>query len=99
MSGHAVHIHLKEGVVPKVRHIPIPVLFHFKEPVRQTLWEDMKRVIITPVPVGTPTELCTTMLITAKKNGKARLPALEFTVQTGNTPYRVTVPVSTTSAT
>ena len=37
MSGPAAHIHLKEGAVPKARHNPIPVPFHFKEPVRQAL--------------------------------------------------------------
>ena len=70
MSGPAAHIHLKEGAVPKARHNPIPVPFHFKEPVRQALWEDMKRGIITPVPVDMPTDWCRTMVITAKKNGK-----------------------------
>ena len=72
MSGPAAHIHLKEGTVPKARHNPIPVAFHFKEPVRQALWEDVKRGIITPVPVGMPTDWCSTMVITAKKNGKPR---------------------------
>ena len=48
MSGSAAHIHLKEGAVPKARHNPIPVPFHFKEPVGQALWEDVKRGIITP---------------------------------------------------
>ena len=56
-----------EGAVPKVRHNPIPVPFHFKEPVKQGLWEDVKRGIITPVPVGMPTDWCSTMVITAKK--------------------------------
>ena len=70
MSGLAAHIHLKEGAVPKAEHNPIPVPFHFKEPVRQALWEDVKKGIITPVPVGMPTDWCSTMVITAKKNGK-----------------------------
>ena len=70
MSGLAAHIHLKEGAVPKVRHSQIPVPFHLKEPVRQALWEDVKRGIITPVPVSIPTDWCSTMVITAKKNRK-----------------------------
>ena len=70
MSGPTAHIHLKEWAVPKARYKPIPVPFHFKEPVRQALWEDVKRGIITPVPVGMPTDWCSTMVITAKKNGK-----------------------------
>ena len=64
MSGPTAHIHLKEGAVPKARHNPIPV------PVRQAVWEDMKRVIIIPVRVSMPTDWCSTMVITAKKNGK-----------------------------
>ena len=103
MSGPAAHIHLKEGEVPKVRHNPIPVPFHFKESVRQALWEDMKRSIITPVPVGMPTVWCSTMVITAKKKWQAtknnRLPTLELTVQMRDTPHGVTVPASTTGVT
>ena len=57
MSGLATHIHQS----------PIPVPFHFKEPVRQALYEDVKRGIITPVTVGMPTDWCSTMVITAKK--------------------------------
>ena len=70
MSGPTAHIHLKEGAVPKGRHSPIPMPFHLKEPVRQALWEDVKRSIITSVSVGMPTDWCNTMVITAKKNGK-----------------------------
>ena len=69
MSAQAAHIHLKEGAVPKVRPNPIPVPFHFKEPVRQALWKDVERGIITSVPMGMPTDWYSTMVITAKKNG------------------------------
>ena len=69
MSGPAAHIHLKEVAVLKARHNPIPVPFHFKEPVRQALWKDVERGIIAPVPMGMPTDWCNTMVITAKKNG------------------------------
>ena len=72
MSGPPAHIHLKEGATPKARHNPIPVPFHLKEPVKQALWEDIRRGIISPVPVGMPTDWCSTMVITAKKNGKPR---------------------------
>ena len=72
MSGPTAHIYLKEWAVPKARHKPIPVPFHFKELVRQALWEEVKKGIITPVPVGMPTDWCSTMVITAKKNGKPR---------------------------
>ena len=72
MSGPAAHIHLKEGAVPKARYSPVPMPFHFKEPARQALWEDVKRGITTPVPVGMPTDWYSTMVITAKENGKSR---------------------------
>ena len=69
MSGPAAHIHLKEGAVPKARHNLIPVPSHLKEPVRQALWKYVERGIIAPVPVGMPTDWCSTKAITAKKNG------------------------------
>ena len=62
MAGPPAHIHLKEGATPKARHSPIPVPFHFKEPVRQALWKDVERGIITPVPVGTPTDWRSAMM-------------------------------------
>ena len=63
------HIHLKEGSTPKARYNPIPVPYHYKEQVKEALWEDVKRGIISPVPIGTPTDWCSTMVITAKKKG------------------------------
>ena len=65
MSGPAAHIHLKEGTVPKARHNPIPVLFHFKEPVKQALRKDVERALVL---MGMLTDWCNTMVITAKKN-------------------------------
>ena len=70
ISGPAAHIHLKEGAVLKAKHKPIPIIFHFKEPVRKALWEDVKRGIITLVLVGMPTDWCNMMVISAKKIGK-----------------------------
>ena len=49
MPSPPAHIHLKEGSPPKARHKPIPVPYHYKKQV----WEDVKRGIITPVPIGT----------------------------------------------
>ena len=69
MSGHAAYIHFKERAVPKARHNPIPVPFHFKEPVKQVLWKDIEKSVIAPVSVGMPTDWCCTIVLTAKKNG------------------------------
>ena len=66
MSGRTAHIYLKEGAAPKARHSPFPVPFHLKKPVRQALWEDVKRSIITQVPVGMPTDWCCPLVVTAK---------------------------------
>ena len=72
ISGPAAHIHLNEGAIPKARHDPIPVPFHFKEPVKQAVWKDVERGILAPVPMVMPTNWCSTMVITAKKNGNPR---------------------------
>ena len=81
MSGPPAHIHLKEGSTPKARHNLIPVPYHYKEQVKEALWEDVKRGIISPVPIGTPTDWCSTMVITAKKREAkkdGRLPTFKF---------------------
>ena len=44
MSSTNNQIHLKEGTIPKTRHNPVPVPFHFKELVKRALWEMKKRV-------------------------------------------------------
>ena len=101
MSSSAAHIHLKEGAVLKARHNPIPVPFHFKEPVRQVLWKDVERSIIALIPMSTPTNWCSTMVITAKKNGnprRTRLPTPLLSVQAWDPPHWVTIPVGTASA-
>ena len=72
MSAQPAHIHLKDGAVAKARHNPIPVPYHFKEPVRQALMKDVERGILKPVPIGMPTDWCSTMVITTKKDGRPR---------------------------
>ena len=72
MFGPPAHIHLKDGAILKAKHNPIPVPYHNREEVKKALWDDVKRGIITPIPIGTPTNWCSTMVITAKKNGKPR---------------------------
>ena len=72
MPGPAAHIHLQEDAIPKARHTPIPVPFHLKSAVKAGLDNDVKRGIITPVPMGTPTDWCSVMVVTAKKDGSPR---------------------------
>ena len=52
MSGPPAHIHLKDGAIPKAKHNPIPVPYHYMEEVKKALWDDVERDIITPVPIG-----------------------------------------------
>lgn len=72
MKTPPAHIHLQPDVKPYVRHNPIPIPYHWKKEVKASLDEDVCRGIIAPVPIGTPVEWCTTMVITEKKNGKLR---------------------------
>ena len=44
-----------------------------KDAVKRALDEDVRRGIIVPVPIGTPTEWCSTMVVTSKKDGRPRM--------------------------
>ena len=70
MSGPTTHIHLIDNATPQVCHSPIPVPYHWKDQVKAILEEDVEKGIIVPVPYGTPVTWCSTMVITAKKNGQ-----------------------------
>ena len=72
ISGEPAHIHLKQETVPKAKHRPIPVPYHLKEPMRLALMQDTERGILKQVPIGTPMDWCSTMVITTKKDGRPR---------------------------
>ena len=72
MSGKPAHIHLKQEAVPKAKHRPIPEPYHLKEPVRLALMQDIERGILKQVPIGTPMDWCSTMVITTKKDDRPR---------------------------
>ena len=72
MSGKPAHIHLKQEAVPKAKHRPIAVPYHLKEPMRQALMQDIERGILKQVPIGTPTDWSSTMVIATKKDGQPR---------------------------
>ena len=72
MSGKPAHIPLKQEAVPKAKHRPIPVPYHLEEPVRQALMQAIERGILKQVPIGIPTDWCSTMVITTKKDGRPR---------------------------
>ena len=101
MSGPPAHIHLKEGATPKAKHNLIPVPYHYKEEVKTALWVNVKRGIIAPVPIGTPSDWGSTMVITAKRETKENggLPTSKIPVQTGNTPHQLVILTVNTSTT
>ena len=68
----SVHIHLNENAKLYACHTPIPIPFHWKEKVKESLDRDVERGIIAKVPIGTPVEWCSPVVVTAKKNGKPR---------------------------
>ena len=72
ISTPAAHIHLKPDATPYARHTPIPIPFHWKADVKANLDADVARGIIKPVLIGTPTEWCSPMVITPKKDGRPR---------------------------
>ena len=72
MSGKPAYIHLKQEAIPKAKHRPIPVPYHLKEPVRQALMQDIERGILKQVPIGTPTDWCSTIVISTKRDGRPR---------------------------
>ena len=72
METKQVHIHLKPDAKPHAQHVPIPVPFHWKSDVKNDLHIDIERDITKPVPIGTPVQWCSRILVTAKKNGKPR---------------------------
>ena len=89
MSMPLAHIHLNENAKPYARHMPIKIPFHWKKEVKESLDRDVERGIIAPVPIGTPVEWCSQMVVTAKKNGKPRRTAPQLLMQQRNTPLPV----------
>ena len=67
MDTKPVHIHVDPEAKPHAHHVPIPVPFHWKEQVKQDLDNDIAREIIEPVPIGSPVDWCSKMIVTAKK--------------------------------
>ena len=72
LAGPPAHIHLKEGAVPRARHNPIPVPYHLREATKKAIDDDVAKGILTPVPIGTPTEWCSRMVVQPKKDGRPR---------------------------
>ena len=63
MSTVPAHIHLKPDAIPYACHTPIPVPIHYRSDTKAGLDRDVERGIIKPVPIGTPVEWCSPMLV------------------------------------
>ena len=72
MDTTPAHIHLKPDATPCATHTPIPILFHWKKEIKESLDADVQKGIIEPVPIGEPVEWCSHMVVIAKKNCKPR---------------------------
>ena len=72
MNVPAAHIHVKSNEALYGKHTTIPVPYHFKESVKQSLDKDVEHGIITPVANGTPTQWCCPMVVKSKGNRQPR---------------------------
>ena len=72
MNSKPAHIHLNPSAKPNARHTPIPILIRWKQVIKDSLDRDVDRGIITPVPVGTPVEWCSPVVVITKKDGTPR---------------------------
>ena len=53
---------------PVAFHKPFPIPLHWQEKVKRQLDNDVKMGVLAKVPVGTPTEWCSRMVVVAKKD-------------------------------
>ena len=69
MNTPPAHIHLKHTAVPHAHHIPVPIPHHWKQQVKASLDADVKKGIISQVPIGTPSYCSSQMIVVPKKDG------------------------------
>ena len=55
--------------MPQARHTPIPIPHHWKAKVKESLYRDVEKGIIAPVPIGSPVTWCSLMVVVSKKDG------------------------------
>ena len=69
MNTPPAHNHLKHTAIPHAHHIPVPIPHHWKQQVKASLDADVKKGIISQVPIGTPSYCSSEMIIVPKKDG------------------------------
>ena len=72
MNTKPAHIHLKEDATPVAVHTPTNVPLYWRDEVKTSLDNDVKRGIIEPVPIGEPANWCSRMVVLQKKDGRPR---------------------------
>ena len=65
-------LHIDPNAKPIAVHKFSPVPVHFEEAVKNELDRDVKMGVLEKVPVGTPSEWCSRMVVVAKPNGKQK---------------------------
>ena len=73
LSGEPLVIHFKEGARPVANLVPIPVPFHWKEPVDDLLDQSVRLGVMQKVGPGTKTVWCSKLVTVSKKDGSPRL--------------------------
>ena len=69
MNSLPAHIHLKPNAKPVAQPTLIPIPIHWKKIIEEPLDNNMQQGIITPIPIGTPVEQCSPVIVTSKKDG------------------------------
>ena len=72
MNTKPAHIHLKEDAKPVAVHTPINVPLYWRDEIKASLDQDVKRGIIEPVPIGEPASWCSRMVVLQKQDGRPR---------------------------
>ena len=65
-------LHIDPAAKPVAAHKYSPVPVHFEELVKRELDRDVKMGVLEKVPVGTPSDWCSRMVVVSKSNGKPR---------------------------
>ena len=65
-----LHIDSKARPIAVHKYAPVPV--HFEQTVKQELDRDVRMGVLEKVPIGTPSEWCSRMVVVTKQSGKPR---------------------------
>ena len=72
MSTKPAHLHLRADAKPFSHHVPIPIPFHWKAEVNESIDRDIANNITEPLPIGEPVEWCSKIIVIRRKDGRPR---------------------------